>query len=100
MIPYASRSASNAIIDHARTAASEPRPADRFVSALVGLDFEARIAAGPGVFVICRDTETKIEASLSFAIKSGCRSFISFGVAGGPRPAFAPGRLDRRIVDR
>jgi hopanoid-associated phosphorylase len=69
----------------------EQRPADCLVSALVGLDFEARIAAGPGVFVICRGNDAEVEASLSLAINSGCRSFISFGVAGGLAPHLRPG---------
>jgi len=73
--------------------ASEPeqRPADCLVGALVGLDFEARIAAAPGVFVICRGNGAEVEASLNLAIKSGCRSFISFGVAGGLAPHLRPG---------
>jgi hopanoid-associated phosphorylase len=64
----------------------EPPPEERFVVALVGMFFEARIAAGPGVFVICRDTENKVAALLDLAIKRGCRSIISFGVAGGLAP--------------
>jgi hopanoid-associated phosphorylase len=66
-------------------------PQERFVIALVGLAFEARIAAGPGVFVICRGTENEVVAALSLAIKRGCRSFISFGVAGGLAPHLRPG---------
>jgi adenosylhomocysteine nucleosidase len=68
-----------------------PRPVERFVIALVGLAFEARIAAGPGVFVICRDTETGVAASIDHAVKRGCRSIISFGVAGGLAPHLRPG---------
>jgi adenosylhomocysteine nucleosidase len=66
-------------------------PVERFVIALVGLAFEARIAAGPGVFVICRGKETGIAASIDHAIESGCRSIISFGVAGGLAPHLRPG---------
>ena len=66
-------------------------PAERFVIALVGLAFEARIAAGPGVFVICRDTGNEVAASLNLAIERGCRSIISFGVAGGLAPHLRPG---------
>src|SRR5450432_4139417 len=68
-----------------------PRPVERFVVALVGLAFEARIAAGPGVFVICRDTESGVAASIADALKRGCRSIISFGVAGGLAPHLRPG---------
>jgi phosphorylase superfamily protein len=61
----------------------------RSVIALVGLAFEARIAAGPGVLVVCRGRETS--DLLRFAIGAGCRSIISFGVAGGLAPDLIPG---------
>ena len=64
---------------------------DRFVIALVGLAFEARIASGPGVVVICRSTESDVAVSLKDAVKNGCRSIISFGVAGGLAPHLVPG---------
>src|SRR5712691_7912261 len=47
---------------------------ERSVIALVGLAFEARIAAGPGVLVICRGRETPDLPQL--AISAGCRSII------------------------
>jgi hopanoid-associated phosphorylase len=53
--------------------------------------FEARIAAGPGVFVMCRDSEAELSASLEQAVRRGCRSIISFGVAGGLAPHLRPG---------
>jgi adenosylhomocysteine nucleosidase len=59
------------------------------VVALVGLAFEARIAAGPGVLVICRGPE--IADTLRLAFDAGCRSIISFGVAGGLAPDLRPG---------
>ena len=61
----------------------------RSVIALVGLAFEAKIAAGPGVLVICRGRETS--DLLRLAIGAGCRSIISFGVAGGLAPDLTPG---------
>jgi hopanoid-associated phosphorylase len=61
----------------------------RSVIALVGLAFEARIAAGPGVLVVCRGHETA--DLLRLAIGAGCRSIISFGVAGGLAPDLIPG---------
>jgi hopanoid-associated phosphorylase len=61
----------------------------RSVIALVGLAFEARIAAGPGVLVVCRGRETA--DLLGPAIGAGCRSMISFGVAGGLAPDLIPG---------
>jgi hopanoid-associated phosphorylase len=80
-------------IGRARTASAElePLPEAHLVIALVGLAFEARIAAGPGVIVVCRNTEKEVAASLGFAIKSGCRGYISFGVAGGLAPHLRPG---------
>jgi adenosylhomocysteine nucleosidase len=65
--------------------------AESLVVALVGLAFEARIAAGPGVSVICRDSEHVIAKSLEQAIKRGCRRIISFGVAGGLAPHLRTG---------
>jgi len=69
----------------------EPDSAERIVIALVGLAFEARIAAGPGVFVICRNSEGEISALLDLALQKGCRSIISFGVAGGLAPHLRAG---------
>jgi adenosylhomocysteine nucleosidase len=62
---------------------------ERSVIALVGLAFEAKIAAGPGVLAICRGHETP--NLLQLAIGAGCRSIISFGVAGGLAPELSPG---------
>jgi adenosylhomocysteine nucleosidase len=62
---------------------------ERSVIALVGLAFEAKIAAGPGVLAICRGRETP--NFLRLAIGPGCRSIISFGVAGGLAPELIPG---------
>jgi hopanoid-associated phosphorylase len=93
MIHCPPRPISGEIIRHERPVPLETEvpPAERFVIALVGLAFEARIAAGPGVFVICRDAENEVAASLDRAIKRGCRSVISFGVAGGLAPHLHPG---------
>ena len=63
----------------------------RSVIALVGLAFEARIAAGPGVLVICRGGERRAAELLPVAVRGGCRSIISFGVAGGLSPDLDPG---------
>ena len=54
-----------------------------------GCCFEARNAAGPGVLVVCRGRETA--DLLGLAIGAGCRSMISFGVAGGLAPDLIPG---------
>lgn len=59
--------------------------------AVVGLAFEARIAAGPGIRVICNNGRERLERSLAQAIRDGARGVVSFGVAGGLRPDLAPG---------
>jgi adenosylhomocysteine nucleosidase len=77
--------------DDAATPAIAVPSAQRLVIALVGMVFEARIAAGPCVFVICRNTQGEIAASLERALQRGCRSIISFGVAGGLAPHLRAG---------
>jgi hopanoid-associated phosphorylase len=67
------------------------------VIVVVGLAFEARIAAGPGVRVICSGDGRNLAASLTRAIAEartfaeGCQGLISFGVAGGLAPQLEPG---------
>jgi adenosylhomocysteine nucleosidase len=63
----------------------------RSVIAFVGLSFEARIAAGPGVQVVCRDAGADLAGHLNDAITRGCDSIISFGVAGGLAPYLRAG---------
>src|SRR5580658_1529699 len=64
----------------ADVAVESPRP---LVIAFVGLDFEARIAAAPGVQVVCRTAGSELEAIADSAVRQGYRGMISFGVAGG-----------------
>lgn len=65
--------------------------------AVVGLAFEARIIAAPGVRVICSGDGRKLSQSLNAAIadmraaKDGHFGLISFGVAGGLDPRLKPG---------
>jgi hopanoid-associated phosphorylase len=62
------------------------------VIAVTGLAFEARIAKGPGVTVVCGGAVAdKTEAGLKRAIAGGARGIISFGTAGGLAPRLAPG---------
>jgi hopanoid-associated phosphorylase len=61
-------------------AAESPR---RLVIAFVGLAFEARIAAAPGVLVVCRTAGSELEQIADSAVRQGYRGMISFGVAGG-----------------
>jgi adenosylhomocysteine nucleosidase len=51
--------------------------------AFVGMAFEAKIAAGPGVLVFSRNAERELALAVSDAARLGCRGIISFGVAGG-----------------
>ena len=55
----------------------------QLVIAFVGLAFEARIAAGPGVLVACRTAGSELEKVAITAARQGYRGMISFGVAGG-----------------
>ena len=55
----------------------------RIVIAFVGMAFEARIAAGPGVQVVCRSAERELATVVRSAVRQGYRGMISFGVAGG-----------------
>jgi adenosylhomocysteine nucleosidase len=61
------------------------------VVVLVGLAFEARIAAGQGVLVVCRESGCELPGALQRALQEGCRSIISFGVAGGLAPDLRAG---------
>ena len=63
----------------------------RTVIAFVGMAFEARIAAGPGIHVFSRDARHKLEAAVASASLYGYRGIISFGVAGGLAEGLRPG---------
>ena len=58
---------------------------------VVGMAFEARIAAGLGVRVICGGDGHNLAPSLARAMAAGCGGMISFGVAGGLAPDLKPG---------
>ena len=58
---------------------------------VVGLAFEARIAAGPGMRVICSGDGRNLASSLASAVHDGCGGLVSFGVAGGLHPDLEPG---------
>ncbi|HZT26145.1 MAG TPA: phosphorylase [Pseudolabrys sp.] len=58
---------------------------------VVGLAFEARIAATSGRQIICAGTGHHLEPALRQAAAIGCRGLISFGVAGGLRPDLTAG---------
>jgi Phosphorylase superfamily len=63
------------------------------VIALVGLVLEARIAAAPDVLVICHQRGGKLSDADDSAIRAGCRSIISFGIAGALAPGLSAGDL-------
>ncbi len=58
---------------------------------VVGLAFEARIAAQSGLPVVCAGNRGDLDAALGDAIDPTCQGLISFGVAGGLRPGLKPG---------
>src|SRR5262249_6804794 len=58
---------------------------------VVGLEFEARIAIGPGTRVICGGDGRNLAADLTRAITADCGRLLSFGVAGGLAPELRPG---------
>jgi hopanoid-associated phosphorylase len=58
---------------------------------VVGLAFEARIAARCGLPIICSGDGRNLTASLKQGIARGATGLISFGVAGGLAPHLAPG---------
>jgi len=58
---------------------------------VVGMAFEARIAAGLGVPIVCGGDGKLLAAALTHAMAAGCGGLISFGVAGGLAPELKPG---------
>lgn len=77
--------------EEAARAVQFSQAASTAVVALVGLAFEAKIASAPGVLTICRGPMTPTAELLQAAVRGGCRSIISFGVAGGLAPDLLPG---------
>ncbi len=78
--------------DDASPSASAPLDRNRrAVIAFVGMAFEARIAAGPGIHVVSRDARHELEAAVTNASRHGYRGIISFGVAGGLSEQLRPG---------
>jgi adenosylhomocysteine nucleosidase len=61
------------------------------VIAFVGMAFEAKIAAGPGVLVFSRHSRRALAIAAKNAARLGYRGIISFGVAGGLASALKPG---------
>ena len=61
------------------------------VIGVVGLAFEARIAAGRDTRVICSGDGRTLPTALACAIAGNCRGLVSFGVAGGLAPKLHAG---------
>jgi hopanoid-associated phosphorylase len=64
---------------------------DAPVIVAAGMDFEARIAKGPGVRTVHGQNRDAYVRDLDAAIRAGARGIISFGVAGGLCPSLKPG---------
>jgi adenosylhomocysteine nucleosidase len=63
------------------------------VIAVTGVRFEARIAAGPDVAVLCGSDPLYLRASLKAALRPGASGVISFGTAGGLAPDLKTGDI-------
>ena len=69
---------------------------NRPIIAVTCLSFEAQVAAGPGIDVLCGTAQRYID-KLESAVDAGGSGIISIGIAGGLAPGLAPGRLGDRL---
>lgn len=60
------------------------------IIAVTCLSFEARVAAGPGIAVLCGTAQRYVD-KLEAAVRQGGSGIISIGIAGGLAPDLAPG---------
>lgn len=68
---------------------------------VTGMPFEARIARGDGVLVVCAQNDT-LAADLEAAMaRGGARGLVSFGTAGGLIPGVKPGQwvIAHKVLD-
>jgi hopanoid-associated phosphorylase len=63
---------------------------NRPIIAVTCLSFEARVAAGPGISVLCGTAQRYVD-KLEAAAREGGSGIISIGIAGGLAPGLAPG---------
>ena len=68
----------------------------RPIIAVTCLSFEAQVAAGPGIDVLCGTAQRYVD-KLEAAVKAGGSGIISIGIAGGLAPGLNPGRLGDRL---
>jgi hopanoid-associated phosphorylase len=62
----------------------------RPIIAVTCLSFEARVAAGPGISVLCGTAQRYVD-KLESAVRAGGSGIISIGIAGGLAPGLKPG---------
>jgi hopanoid-associated phosphorylase len=60
------------------------------IIAVTCLSFEAQVAAGPGIDVLCGTAQRYVD-KLERAVEAGGSGIISIGIAGGLAPGLAPG---------
>lgn len=63
---------------------------NRPIIAVTCLSFEAQVAAGPGISVLCGMAQRYVD-KLEAAVRAGGSGIISIGIAGGLAPGLAPG---------
>ena len=63
---------------------------NRPIIAVTCLSFEAQVAAGPGIDVLCGTAQRYVD-KLEAAVKAGGSGIISIGIAGGLAPGLNPG---------
>src|SRR6186997_2891966 len=73
-----------------KAATSQSCSRQELVIAVTSLAFEAHIARGPSVTVLCQHSSNLV-ASLRTAVSRGAAGLVSFGVAGGLAANLAPG---------
>jgi adenosylhomocysteine nucleosidase len=79
-----------AIRDRGPSLASSHAVNDRPIIAVTCLTFEAQVAAGPGISVLCGSAQRYVD-KLESAVRAGGSGIISIGIAGGLAPGLAPG---------
>jgi hopanoid-associated phosphorylase len=61
--------------------------------AVVGLTFEERIIAAPGIIVVRGGDGSRLDAALEQALAGGASGLVSFGIAGGLSPGAPSGSV-------